>query len=74
MINEWRQICAGYINIHVCNAVGDPIIYREKVGITLTGFNTATCLCLPQARPGFPMIMFNDFWREAIVCCFFLIS
>ena len=38
----------------VCNAVGDPIIYREKVGITLTGFNTATCLCLPQARPGFP--------------------
>jgi uncharacterized protein YunC (DUF1805 family) len=24
MINEWRQICAGYINIHVCNAVGDP--------------------------------------------------
>ena len=68
MINEWRQICAGYINVHVCNAVGDPIIYREKVGITLTGFNTATCLCLSQARPGFPMLyvvvifMFNDFW------------
>jgi len=53
---EWKRIYASFsLFDYICIAIGDPVIKRDRVEISLIGLTLPYCCAYPKSGPGFQL-------------------
>ena len=72
---EWQKITAGFYSVFISTLQLEIQLLREKGLVPINQFNSATCLCLSQARICISNVKcwrsFYIQWFEEIVHCLF---